>query len=130
MARLSEEQIQNIRSNNLVMFNYLRFPCDDCNLLWHPLVMSFDHTDRTSKLGNISDMRTGSPEVFSNEIAKCEIVCLNCHQMREYIRDINARSFTESKKSRHKFYERLIPYLAGGALLRKDAYNFVEVGTR
>ena len=45
-------------------------------------VLEFDHV-RGEKLGIISKMVSNvSAKVLEDEIAKCEIVCANCHKIR------------------------------------------------
>jgi hypothetical protein len=46
--------------------------------------MDFDHV-RGSKAGNVSEM-IGSATVMAllTEIAKCDVVCANCHRLRTY----------------------------------------------
>jgi hypothetical protein len=49
--------------------------------------MQWDHLPGTSKLGNIStDLRGRSREEILEEIAKCELVCANCHAIRTFQR--------------------------------------------
>jgi hypothetical protein len=58
--------------------------CMDCGL--HPeysQVLEFDHRPGEVKLFHISDrMTAGSFESLKAEIAKCDIVCANCHRIR------------------------------------------------
>lgn len=58
--------------------------CMDCGL--HPeysQVLEFDHRPDEKKLFHISDgMTTGTMESLIAEIAKCDIVCANCHRVR------------------------------------------------
>lgn len=89
--------------------------------------MTFDHGEREKKEFNLSEARTRSPKVFKAEMDKCDVVCRNCHQMREYLRDIGLFNPEDWSAHKHKYYERLIPYLCGGAMLRKDAFNLVKV---
>ena len=65
-------------------------PCADCGKLYHPCVMDFDHV-RGEKLGNISAMiRAVTMGKLSAEIAKCELVCSNCHRLRTHLREWKA----------------------------------------
>lgn len=128
--RLTDQQIKNLHRNNKVKFKALSVPCEDCNILWHPFVMSFDHRNRDTKKGWVSNLASEDPEIFDAEIAKCDVVCLNCHKIREYIRDLGVLNFNKYKQPTHRYYERLLPYLCGGAILRKDAYTWVKVGIR
>lgn len=125
---LSTIHLQNLHTNNKTMFKALQQPCADCNVIWHPLVMSFDHVIRKDKFKNPSNLRTYDPVVFNAELDKCEVVCLNCHQMREYLRDLGVVEISERKVNRYKYYHKLVPYLSGGAMLRKDAYAHVPIG--
>lgn len=125
---LSEERRKNLAINNVTMFKALQKPCADCLHYWHPLVMSFDHVDRKGKFKNPSSLRTYDPEVFNAELAKCEVVCLNCHSVREWLRDLGIIEISQGKINKHKYYQRLIPFLEGGAVLNQKAYDFVRVG--
>lgn len=58
--------------------------CVDCGL--HPevlQVLEFDHRQDETKLFDVSDrMTSGSLEDLKREIAKCDVVCANCHRVR------------------------------------------------
>jgi hypothetical protein len=61
--------------------------CTDCGDTFPPECMQWDHLPGTVKLGEISDkMRQWSPKLIFEEIAKCELVCANCHAIRTYRR--------------------------------------------
>lgn len=62
-------------------------PCADCGIKYPPYVMDFDHVTGV-KLGNISNMvgECVRIEKLTEEIAKCEVVCSNCHRERSYSR--------------------------------------------
>jgi hypothetical protein len=51
--------------------------------------MDFDHLTPDSKQGEVMRLigRAGMPRILS-EVAKCEIVCANCHRMRTYNRHL------------------------------------------
>jgi len=125
---LTDQQYANMKRNTRVMQSHLAQPCVDCNLTWHPLVMTFDHVDRSTKVTEPSKLRTAPPAVFDEEVAKCEVVCRNCHQIREYLRDLGIQEIGDTKRPLYKYYERLIPYLCGGAMLRRDAFELVPIG--
>jgi len=49
--------------------------------------MQFDHRPGTIKLGTISgDLRGRPRHVILDEIAKCDLVCANCHFVRTHER--------------------------------------------
>lgn len=111
-----------------VLHTVLSQPCMDCTNVWHPLIMTLDHRDRALKSKDIQKMRTMDPEIFMAEINKCDVVCTNCHQIREYLRDMDSMPLTDFKAKVYKYYVRLVPYLTKGAMLRKDAFKLVPVG--
>jgi hypothetical protein len=61
-------------------------PCADCGQNFAPHVMDFDHV-RGVKIGNIALLKTYAPTaVVLAEIAKCDVVCSNCHRIRTHDR--------------------------------------------
>ncbi len=63
-------------------------PCADCGRTFHPACMEFDHIpERGPKIGIIKQFIVNR-NVFElwKEIAKCEIVCSNCHKVRTVVR--------------------------------------------
>ena len=56
--------------------------CADCGYAEHPAALHFDHLPGFVKIGGISRMWHRSPAVVEAEIAKCEVVCANCHAVR------------------------------------------------
>lgn len=76
------------RARNAKLVNGLKDnPCTDCGVKYPPYVMDFDHV-RGEKLGDIGDMvgRGTSVANILAEIAKCELVCSNCHRERTFRR--------------------------------------------
>ncbi len=62
-------------------------PCVDCEKSYPYYVMQFDHVG-TDKVGSIASMisrHKGREAVFA-EIAKCELICANCHAIRTHTR--------------------------------------------
>lgn len=57
--------------------------CADCGGIFPPVCMDFDHV-RGIKRADISYMvqKTYTWTVIEEEIAKCELVCANCHRIR------------------------------------------------
>ena len=60
-------------------------PCLDCGKRYPPYVMHFDHVKGEKKfnLSQAAAKATGLAKVLE-EIAKCEIVCANCHAERTW----------------------------------------------
>ena len=63
-------------------------PCADCGNIYHPCAMDFDHLDPALKDKDVSKLATFGWSRIKQEIAKCELVCANCHRIRTYNRRI------------------------------------------
>ena len=75
-------------------------PCTDCGGRFHPAAMTFDHLPGTMKRGDVADLvRRGCTGLARAELAKCEIVCANCHALRTYLRREGARALSGAKDS-------------------------------
>lgn len=61
-------------------------PCMDCGNSFPPVCMDFDHRDGSEKVGNVSALYECSLQTLLNEIAKCDLVCANCHRLRTHSR--------------------------------------------
>jgi len=71
-------------------------PCMDCQKRFPACVMDFDHRDPTTKRFGIAQMvSTGTWEEFDAEVAKCDVVCANCHRLRTQKRSHERRGRTE-----------------------------------
>lgn len=62
-----------------------RGPCADCGIAYPPVVMQFDHV-RGVKVESVSRMVSSGvgQDTIAKEIAKCEVVCANCHALRTH----------------------------------------------
>jgi hypothetical protein len=63
-------------------------PCMDCGQLYHYCVMDFDHRDRNTKVVSIAYLmrNTNNMALIEEEMAKCDLVCSNCHRLRTFKR--------------------------------------------
>jgi hypothetical protein len=62
-------------------------PCADCGGRFPKSALDFDHRDPQEKAFVVSRMLLrASSEKILGEVAKCDIVCANCHRMRTYRR--------------------------------------------
>lgn len=62
-------------------------PCVDCRNYFPPYVMDFDHREGVRKTAIVSRLVANQSWTrLHAEIAKCDIVCSNCHRMRTYRR--------------------------------------------
>ena len=67
-----------------LIIKYKSKPCMDCKKSYPPYIMDFDHLDGETKEYGICYMRRHRMafDKIENEIAKCEVVCANCHRER------------------------------------------------
>jgi hypothetical protein len=65
-------------------------PCTDCGIGFPHYILDFDHRPGCKKNANINVLvkRGASIKVLLEEIAKCELVCANCHRRRTWERKI------------------------------------------
>lgn len=75
-------------------------PCKDCNVLYPAFVMDFDHRDPSTKFDIIPRVVAsyGFKKLHA-EIAKCDIVCANCHRIRTW-RQIESKKRAKSTRPR------------------------------
>lgn len=57
-------------------------PCMDCGKEYPAYVMDFDHVRGQKLFGIAARGRYYSEEILLQEIAKCDVVCSNCHRIR------------------------------------------------
>ena len=78
------EVVNNIRKRNrqFIWNYYSQNPCVDCGEN-DPIVLELDHV-RGEKKAGVSQLvhNTRSLAVIKTEIAKCDVVCANCHRRR------------------------------------------------
>lgn len=90
------EQTRRSRSKKREWLNSLKdAPCEDCGHQFPPECMDWDHV-RGRKLFCVgyADTQHISRERVIREIAKCDLVCANCHRIRT-TRRARARSKTK-----------------------------------
>jgi hypothetical protein len=62
-------------------------PCADCDVSYPYYVMDFDHRVGVTKVGTVNDiLRQNAWARLREEIAKCDVVCSNCHRIRTQMR--------------------------------------------
>ena len=70
-----------------IMREYKSRPCADCGGEFPFYVMDFDHRDAGNKCLSVSKMvQRMNVQRLQDEIAKCDVVCANCHRIRTYER--------------------------------------------
>jgi 5-methylcytosine-specific restriction endonuclease McrA len=57
--------------------------CQECGDWLYPKEMEFHHRNSSEKTALVSDLiRVASEETMLRELAKCDIVCRNCHRLK------------------------------------------------
>lgn len=69
------------------LWSLKRKPCMDCGIEYPPYVMDFDHV-RGVKEFPISEGVMKSSIRILLEVAKCDVVCANCHRIRTFTRKL------------------------------------------
>ena len=65
-------------------------PCADCGIQYPYYVMDFDHRDGALKVFPLNSVHRISMKAVLCEIAKCDVVCANCHRERTHRRRVAA----------------------------------------
>lgn len=92
-AYLNRNTRTNARHRELIRLAKSR-PCADCGIQYPYYVMDFDHRDASTKSFMLSDVPRATRTSLVNEIAKCDVVCSNCHRERTQQRKAWRRSDT------------------------------------
>jgi hypothetical protein len=73
------------RRNQEFVIQAKQKPCADCGNEYPSYVMDFDHV-RGEKVANLGRLvnKPATLEAIANEIAKCDVVCSNCHRIRTH----------------------------------------------
>lgn len=85
--KTARESAIKIRTPKQVFVNAIKAatPCTDCGRFFPAVCMDFDHLPGSDKVADVAQMANGtqySLAAIEREIAKCEIVCANCHRIR------------------------------------------------
>ena len=82
-SRKARAETAKQRARRQVLIDKLKAgPCTDCGGLFPPICMDFDHLDSSLKTAEVSRLKHMRLEIVLQEIAKCELVCANCHRIR------------------------------------------------
>ena len=84
------EEIERVTRRQQATLAFLRdlrrVPCMDCCERFEPHQMDFDHRDPSVKSYNLTSAGAmlKRRDLLMGEVAKCDIVCANCHAARSY----------------------------------------------
>jgi hypothetical protein len=83
-----EKNIRSLQIRRVFARQMKSRPCADCGIQYPYYVMDFDHRREEIKKCAVSQTERLSIEAIKKEIAKCDVVCSNCHRERTYQRRI------------------------------------------
>jgi len=66
-------------------------PCVDCGVQYPYYVMDFDHRDGALKEFSLNSVHRVTKRSILREIAKCDVVCSNCHRERTHQRRVQSK---------------------------------------
>ena len=92
MQRQAEYSAKRRKERRQFLINHLGGKCNNCDESDYEQ-LEFDHKDPSTKSFTIGRMLTGSLEKLMEEIKKCQLLCIKCHDekcKREQYRGINA----------------------------------------
>lgn len=72
------------RQKKIMMVEKFGNQCFDCQVSYHPSVYDFHHVDPHEKEFNFSQVKMFSVERMLKELAKCVLLCANCHRIRHW----------------------------------------------
>jgi hypothetical protein len=81
-------ETRRVRIRQAATRDYLRelrsVPCQDCGGVFEPHQLDFDHRDPSAKSFRLTSgsAMLASPARLRAEVAKCDVVCANCHRVR------------------------------------------------
>lgn len=86
-AKVAARQVE-LRAEFLEWYNQLKAqPCTDCGNQFPSVCMQWDHIGTAIKVDKLSVVkRNRNKAKVLAEIAKCELVCANCHAIRTHER--------------------------------------------
>ena len=96
LAQVAERRRRLTARNRRMLQELKSRPCVDCGRSFPYYVMDFDHLE--DKVDLVSRMVSCGPERILAEVAKCDLVCANCHRIRTFGR-LAARGSTSMRRS-------------------------------
>lgn len=84
-------QVRNYEINKKLLAEKKANGCEDCGFNAHPSALDLDHLDpatkyvtKTGRRPSPGTMLSYSPEIFALELAKCRVLCANCHKIHTF----------------------------------------------
>jgi len=104
------------RSYKYIREEKLNKSCSKCGKIYPQCVMDFNHLQLNTKVANISKLYEKKISRIQTEIAKCELICANCHRDETFTRE------TEIDTNKNRIYKPKINEIP--ILLASDPVKF------
>lgn len=100
-------RLRTYSGDGMITNDLKRSPCVDCSGVFQPCQMDFDHV-RGDKVANVGRLvaRHASYQKILEEVAKCELVCANCHRIRTQIRMAGSKRASVDMTRKRMAYQR------------------------
>jgi len=117
------KRVRALKNYMKVLIEYFSKPCVDCNVLYHPSSMVFDHI-KNKKDGVGKLIRDGhSWSVVEKEISRCEIRCQNCHFLKTSRDYKHWNEISDSVEFYYNAIKNIINLEKNGNFKEKKAYK-------
>lgn len=83
---INESSIKRKKAIREIIIDSKNKPCADCGIKYPYYVMDFDHLEDKKFILAVAASKLRSIKTVLAEIAKCEVVCSNCHRERTFAR--------------------------------------------
>jgi hypothetical protein len=87
---INRAEVRRANHINRVSEIKLALGCADCGYKKHPRALDFDHRPGEVKLFTIGNHMDSAWKKIEAEIAKCDVVCANCHRIRTFNRGLKS----------------------------------------
>jgi hypothetical protein len=126
--QISRQNTNNRRANRIKWLQNLKKdkPCLDCNKIYEPYCMDFDHVpDKGQKICSVSRMllSNASKEKILQEIQKCDLVCILCHNIRTHNRYVKKSGLYKSYKGNVEYIKKFKNKPCAVCNKKYDYYN-------
>lgn len=81
-VRMKEHRLVKLKEHQAFISEHKKRPCADCGVSYPPYVMDFDHVRGVKKFALGTNGASRSMNRIIEEIAKCDVICSNCHRER------------------------------------------------
>jgi len=79
---LRQMSAQAAEGRELITAYKLAHGCADCGYNRHPAALDLDHLPQFAKRAEVGRLAGAGRDAILAELAKCEVVCANCHRIR------------------------------------------------